>query len=417
MRRKKLNAASSSNAAKAILAGAANVRKAAAAERSERKSRMEIGRIPSLTWNHLQANSAVLEAAPVLRTEIETNYESLPAGVQHITMNPAAAKAWLEEHAPTEEPEAVVAGKAPIYHPQTFGTGLGQEYDDLLKKADTAYELLEVAPNTKVEETISWSIDFADGNEASQGQLIHVQENSSLTVLISARSEKDAKGTAAISTKIVLEKGAQLFLIKAQVLGNGYVFLDDTGAALAEKASLHMIQVELGGGKVYVGTQPELIGDRSSYEAQVGYLGKDSRLIDVNYNVIQRGRRTNAQMTFDGVLDDQSVKAFRGTIDFRKGSKASKGDEQENVLLLSDNIVNKTLPIILCEEEDVEGRHGASIGQLDEDMLFYMATRGIDRKEAEQIMVRARLGAVVRGIPDLALRAELMNKIEEAFAE
>ena len=46
-----------------------------------------------------------------------------------------------------------------------------------------------------------------------------------------------------------------------------------------------------------------------------------------------------------------------------------------------------------------------------------MASRGIDRKEAEQIMVRARLGAVVREIPDLPLRAELMNKIEEAFAK
>lgn len=203
--------------------------------------------------------------------------------------------------------------------------------------------------------------------------------------------------------------------MKAQLLGEKFVCLDDTGAALREDAALRMIQIELGGAKVYAGTQTELVGSRSSFEAKVGYLGRERHTIDVNYNVVQRGRKTSSLMSFDGVLDDGSAKSFRGTIDFRRGSKGSKGDEQENVLLLSDDIVNKTLPIILCEEEDVEGRHGASIGQLDEEMLFYMATRCIDRSEAEQIMVRARLGAVVREIPDLPLRAELMNRIEEAF--
>ncbi len=239
---------------------------------------------------------------------------------------------------------------------------------------------------------------------------------SSAVVIFSVRSDKKANGTAAVSTRIVLEKDAQLTLVKAQLLGDGFVYLDDTGAALRDGASLRVIQAELGGGKVYVGMQPELIGDRSGFEARTCYLGKKDRLMDINYNVIQRGRKTTSQMSFDGVLDDNSQKTFRGTIDFRRGSKGSKGDEQENVLLLSDDIVNKTLPIILCEEEDVEGRHGASIGELDEDMLFYMASRCIDRREAEQIMVRARLGAVVREIPDLPLRAELMNKIEEAFA-
>ncbi len=377
---------------------------------------LQVGRIPSLTWNHLKANEATLTEPVILRTGIETNFGELPKGVSHKSMTFAKAAKWLKDHAPEEKAEAVVAGKTPIYHPQTFGTGLGQEFDELFGSADTGYELLEIAPKVKVAEPILWSVDFQDGNDASQGQLIHVGAGSSAVVIFSVRSDKKANGTAAVSTRIVLEKDAQLTLVKAQLLGDGFVYLDDTGAALRDGASLRVIQAELGGGKVYVGMQPELIGDRSGFEARTCYLGKKDRLLDINYNVIQRGRKTTSQMSFDGVLDDNSQKTFRGTIDFRRGSKGSKGDEQENVLLLSDDIVNKTLPIILCEEEDVEGRHGASIGELDEDMLFYMASRCIDRREAEQIMVRARLGAVVREIPDLPLRAELMNKIEEAFA-
>lgn len=381
------------------------------------KTAMKVGHIPSLTWNRLEANEGTAPAGLAASLDVETRFEKLPEGVTRRRMSGKEAAKWLEKHAPEEKAEAIVAGKVPIYHPQRFGTGLGAEYDAFLEKSGTAYEMLEVAPDTRCEEPVVWSVDFYDGNEASQGQLIRVGENSHLTLLLRAASGSKGKGTAAFSTKIILEKGASLFLVKAQILGEGYTFLDDTGAALAEGASMKMVQIELGGGRVYIGTQPELIGDRSSFEAHAGYLGNDRKAIDVNYNAIQRGRRTDVKMSFDGVLKDRSEKAFRGTIDFRKGSKGSKGDEQENVLLLSDDVVNKTLPIILCEEEDVEGRHGASIGQLDDDILFYMASRGIDRKEAEQIMVRARLGAVVREIPDLPLRAELMNKIEEAFAK
>ena len=63
----------------------------------------------------------------------------------------------------------------------------------------------------------------------------------------------------------------------------------------------------------------------------------------------------------------------------------------------------------------MEGSHGATIGQLDQDMLFYLASRGIDEKAAQQLMVRARLGAVARELPEEKLREEVRDYIEEAF--
>ena len=70
-------------------------------------------------------------------------------------------------------------------------------------------------------------------------------------------------------------------------------------------------------------------------------------------------------------------KLFRGSIDFVKGCAGSVGNEKEDVLLLGDDVVNQTIPLILCAEEDVEGNHGASIGELDEKTLFYLMSRGI----------------------------------------
>lgn len=85
---------------------------------------------------------------------------------------------------------------------------------------------------------------------------------------------------------------------------------------------------------------------------------------------------------------DEAQKTLRFTIDFKNGSAGSVGDEQEDVLLLGEDVINRTMPIILCQEEDVDGRHGATIGQLGEDLLFYMQSRGIDEEEAKRIMIK-----------------------------
>ena len=115
----------------------------------------------------------------------------------------------------------------------------------------------------------------------------------------------------------------------------------------------------------------------------------------------------------DGTLKDEAEKTFRGTIDFKNGSSQSVGAETENVLLLGDNVVNKTIPVILCAEEDVEGSHGATIGELDEETMFYFASRGIDQELAEDIMTKGKMEVLYRKIND-----EVTEKlVEEQLAE
>jgi Fe-S cluster assembly scaffold protein SufB len=140
----------------------------------------------------------------------------------------------------------------------------------------------------------------------------------------------------------------------------------------------------------------------------MGYLCRDDHELDINYVSDHRGKKTEALMQFKGVLMDNASKTFRGTIDFKNGSSGSVGDEQEDALLLSEDVINKTMPVILCQEEDVDGRHGATIGQLGEDILFYMQSRGIDEEEAKRIMIKARLESVARMIPD----EEIVQKVQ-----
>ena len=75
--------------------------------------------------------------------------------------------------------------------------------------------------------------------------------------------------------------------------------------------------------------------------------------------------------------------------------------------------VFRSVPVILCAEEDVVGNHGASIGRLDEGISYYLQTRGMTPEEVERMMARARLEAVIRKIPEEAVRNRLLETEEK----
>ena len=77
-------------------------------------------------------------------------------------------------------------------------------------------------------------------------------------------------------------------------------------------------------------------------------------------------------------------------------------------VLMGDDVVNQTIPLILCSEEDVKGSHGASIGELPQDILFYFASRGIEKEIAEKIISRAKLETLCQGLDEKT--ADLLQK-------
>ena len=80
---------------------------------------------------------------------------------------------------------------------------------------------------------------------------------------------------------------------------------------------------------------------------------------------------------------------------------------------MGENVVNQTIPLILCAEEDVEGNHGASIGQLDEEMLFYLSSRGMSAESASKMIARAKIDAVCQKIGDEEMEKAVQSYLEE----
>ncbi|MCR5625376.1 MAG: SufD family Fe-S cluster assembly protein, partial [Lachnospiraceae bacterium] len=84
-----------------------------------------------------------------------------------------------------------------------------------------------------------------------------------------------------------------------------------------------------------------------------------------------------------------------------------EGKEHEDVLMLDPGVINKTIPLILCTEEDVFGSHGATIGRLDEELMFYLKSRGLSEENVFEMVSRARLLAVINEVPDENIKSEI----------
>lgn len=243
-----------------------------------------------------------------------------------------------------------------------------------------------------------------DLSEAGDSEVsFTAEENSSITVYELHRSN------SAVKLSFDIGKNASVKLV--QLLNPTEKLRHETFANCSKGGKFQIMTIMTGNGDIYSDNRTELDGDSSSINAEVAYLGKNSRTIDYNIAVNHWGKDTHSEINAAGALMDSAKKVFRGTIDFKTGSSDSKGSENETVIMLGDDVVNKTVPLILCSEENVEGSHGATIGELDDDTLFYFESRGIGREEAERIMAYAALKRLIRLSGDKKFAEQAQNAL------
>ena len=101
-------------------------------------------------------------------------------------------------------------------------------------------------------------------------------------------------------------------------------------------------------------------GKKAEFKINSMYMGNEEETKDLNYITHLIGESTKVKIDVIGSLNDESKKSFKGTIDFKKGCKKAIGEEKEHCVLLSKAAISKALPMLLCNEEDVEGAHSSS---------------------------------------------------------
>lgn len=338
---------------------------------------MLVNRLPAPTWNRLKLNHKLIK-----NVAITGSCQPLVALQGDICLKKTEACC----HGP--ESTCAVHGRV-----EQLATGMGPELDAL----PWAKTRLVAGPGIS---KACVTLKYLEGEQQANQIEILAKAGAEVTVIMTYIATANAQGTAAVRTKVVAAAGAKVHLVQVQLLGKGFRHLNDLGAELEADASFDVLQLQLGGTEIYDGVRTELLGENSNFDAAVGYFGRRGQKIDINFVANHYGKQSTCTMIADGVLQERAEKIYRGTIDFKTGSAGAQGDEKETVLLLSDDVVNQTVPLILCAEEDVKGNHGANIGRLDEELLFYLCSRGFSEQEAVDMMAKAKIEALCRKITD-----------------
>lgn len=207
--------------------------------------------------------------------------------------------------------------------------------------------------------------------------------------------------------QVHIADGAELHLINVQLLPADEAGTSRVRVYVGKGATFRYTTVEAGASHTAAELTVDMAGDDSKGEIWGLYFGDGERLVDLNYVIRQGGKRTDANMQVRGALLGKSEKKFRGTLDFIEGSKGSVGRENEEVVLLSPEVRNRSVPIMLSHEDDVDGHHAVSVGKMDEDKLFYLMSRGLDLADAQRLVVEASFQPVLDRIPDAGLRDEI----------
>ena len=365
--------------------------------------------------------------------------------------NVPAAQTWNRLRANSLSltvPDHADAGTVYLPLPRLFERiecGMGQEVTDYVESQAFKSDFYNVPAHTKREEPIVVAVSAAQNQCANTG--IIVREGAEATVVIAAfagdasdggdastgsdandDANDDALPTSAALTRIVVEASAKLHLIEMLGVNEGQQHLESVGLEIHQNAAVDVKQYALGGSTIGLGLTANLVGARARLDLNNRYHATHEETLDINHLVRMRGTSTRAQLTESGVLNEAAKKTLRATIDLVRGAKDAQGNEIETVMILGDDVVNKTMPVILCDEDDVAGNHGATIGSVSPEQLDYLAARGLSRQAAEQLFIRALFEDAIINAPEeishrvaverceAELGAEIAHDYDEAAA-
>lgn len=246
-----------------------------------------------------------------------------------------------------------------------------------------------VAPYKKIEEPLVIRVHAQDGAAAIVSLDLIACEGSECTVVVEADSPAEGTGVVGVCLRIVAQSNARVEVKQLQTLDTTWTYLETFETKVAENAKVTVEQTYLGGQTNFIGNGHALQGFRSAVDINTAYLASSHSLLDFNYLIRQFGKQTTSNLIANGVLAGTATKNLRGTIDLIHGAKGAVGHELENVLLTNKGTHNRSLPIILCDEDDVHGDHGASIGHVPDDHRHYLQSRGLSNAQIDALFLRS----------------------------
>jgi len=253
---------------------------------------------------------------------------------------------------------------------------------------------------------------FVTGAHASAAVYPRVQlqlaPNSSLTLIERHLGAPAAPVLVCANVTVDLGRGAQLQHYRLQQYGPHVLFNDSLRARVQQDANYRVRQIVIGADSTRTSADVRLAGRGAALSWQAIAIGRGGQVHDTTLKVEHAAPATHTEEVFRGIADERSRLAFSGHVLIQPGAAGAQARQSLRGLIEGAAAEIDLRPRLEIHTDEVSAQHGATTGRLDENLLFYLLSRGIDRRSARALLKWAFLGDVLRAIelPSLREQAE-----------
>lgn len=252
-----------------------------------------------------------------------------------------------------------------------------------------------------------------DGLASHLRNVITLGNNSKATVIEHYVGLSDVTSLTNVVTEVVLAEKAELNHYKLQQESDN-AFHIATLAARQEQGSQWLTNnISLGGKLARNDVHSQLLGEQSHVVMDGLYLVNNEQHVDNHTRVDHAVPNTTSEELYKGVLNDKSHAVFNGKVIVHKDAQKTDANQQNHNLLLSRGCEIDSKPEMEIYADDVKCAHGSTVGQINEDQLFFLRARGLDEISARSLLTYAFAVDILERIPSEDIRQALASVIEQ----
>ena len=255
---------------------------------------------------------------------------------------------------------------------------------------------IDVKDNAVIEKPLQYIVISDKEQSLFNHVTIQVGNNAKFNFIENyVNNQKDDKAPFSLVSEVVAHEGAQINYSsitnqpgekRGTILRRGLTYRDSLinwNVAAMDEAD------------VYHDNTTNILGDGSEANLKIVTLGVKEQKTYFNSEVVNQGLSSKGDILQHGVLLDRSHIVFNGVGFIVKGATGSNAYQSSRMLTLSSEAKADANPMLLIDENDVMAGHGASLGRIDEEQLYYLQSRGLTRKESSRLLVHGFLSPVI----------------------
>ncbi|GAK38778.1 Fe-S cluster assembly protein SufD [Paenibacillus urinalis] len=217
--------------------------------------------------------------------------------------------------------------------------------------------------------------------------------------------------------EVFVKPGAKVRFATVHQFGDQVTDITYRRAVVENDGTIEWIVGEMNTGNTASDTLSILKGNGSNSDQKTIAVGAGSQKLNYTTQAKHFGKSSASQMITRAVMREEASAIINGITKIEHGATKADGQQTERVLMLSPKARGDANPILLIDEDDVTAGHAASVGQVNQEQIYYLMSRGISRENAERLIIYGFLAPVVSDIPLEELQVQLQSLVERKLGQ